>query len=238
MAHTLPPARCATNTTTFEDFTLTANVTLPRKIHIDELRTAINDELTRRGLSSATWTDLIITANASTVRKIHVDELRTQIAKIHSGDNQSGYCPGDTVTISWAVPTLTINSTKIGKSHWEEMRTTINALKTSCICETEQCKYCVDCGYQYFASCGFCKCNDRCSSDGPSCPEHWVYLCGSINTVAGTNYPFKSWNGTTSVTWDGTVPWNWGDSIPGTAIAWRSPHDSWSCKCDPYTWSA
>lgn len=239
-SHTLPPIQCATNTTTFTDATLTADVTKVRKTHIDELRTSISNELTRRGLSSASWTDSTITANSTKIRKTHIDELRTQIENIHSGNGQSGYCPGDTVTISWTDSTITANSTKPRNVHITEMRTTLNSLKSGCICETEQCKYCADCGYMYYISCGHCACQDRCGGDDHPCPEHWVYLCGSVNGVGTQQYPYKSWDGYTSASWDGTVPWAWGDGIPGAAINWGAGWGSpaWSCKCNPYTWYA
>ena len=74
--HTLPPTQCSSNNPSWTDSTITANSTKPRKVHVDELRAEVNDELTRRGLSTASWTDSTITANSTKVRKIHIDESR------------------------------------------------------------------------------------------------------------------------------------------------------------------
>ena len=242
MAHRLPPAQCSTNTVTWTDPTLTADSTKIRKVHIDELRTAINNELTRRGLSSATWTDPTLTANSTAVKKIHISNLRTQIEKIESGNSEVGYCPEDSVNISWTDTSLTPNSTKPRKVHMDEARTTINALKSGCICETEQCQYCADCGYIYHPACGYCGCQDRCGNDGHPCPDTTYYLCGSINLPSATSNPYKAWDGWTSTAWDGTVPWDWCAYAP-PGLNWGTcnnsasyDHSAWSCKCNPYGW--
>ena len=58
------------------DSIITANSTKIRKIHIDELRTQINNRRVDAGLANYSWTDPTITANSTKIRKIHVDELR------------------------------------------------------------------------------------------------------------------------------------------------------------------
>lgn len=228
--HILPPAQCAANTTTFTDSTLTADVTKIRISHINEMRTAISNEFTRRGLNSPSWTDTI-TANTIRPRKTHIDELRAACALCQSGDCSADtlYCPGDTVTLSWA-ETITANVTKVRKPHTDELRTAINNLKTSCICETEQCDFCSDCGHSWLV----------CNNNGVACNNHQgggcIYFyqghqyCGSIN-VGGTK-PYRSANSGTNVAWDGYVDYEMGTTPPGTN--WSA---YWTCKCNPFTWN-
>jgi len=67
---------CPTNVVAFTDYPVTANVTLIRKTHIDELRASVNAEQTRRNSVNTEWTDAPIVAGQTLPRKIHVDELR------------------------------------------------------------------------------------------------------------------------------------------------------------------
>jgi hypothetical protein len=245
MSHTLPPTQCASNTTTWTDTTLTAETIYIRKVHIDELRTNIANELSRRGLSAApAYTDPTITAGSTNVKKTHLTELRTQIEAIHSGRSESGYCPGDTVSIpSWS--TLTAG-TRLKNTDITQMRTTLDSLKASCICETEQCQYCADCGYYYtYCSHNGVACNNSQSAEGCG-HQVAVWACGSIDLAISTEHPYKSWDGGTSTAWDETVPWTQGDADRPEA-AWPSwtlyepphngkSHSDWGCKCNPYTW--
>lgn len=245
--HTLAPTTCASNTVTFTDATLTANSIKPRKVHIDELRTAINNELSRRGLSTVSFTDSTVTANVTQVRKIHIDELRTAINKIHTGDcsGDTYYCPQDALTSStdFTDGTITTNVTEIRNLHISEIRTKISTLMSSCICESEQCQYCADCGYQYSA-CNHadCACDDQGSSQCSQHSSYTVYSCGSVNLASSTTHPYKASSGNnTGTAWDGTVPWTMGTTPPG--ISWSTcefagghNHSAWNCKCSPHTW--
>jgi hypothetical protein len=246
--HTLPPAQCSTNTVTFTDATLTADSIKPRKIHLDELRLAINNEETRRGLSTTTWTDSTIVANSTLVRDNHINELRTAISKVKTGDcsGDTYYCPQDTSgAISWTDSTITINSTNIRNDHVSEVRTKISALKTSCICEAEQCQYCADCGYSYqYCPFGGCGCDDHKYSEcGYSLV--WAYVCASTNLAAGTAHPYRTASGNPLTTnpWNGQVPWAMCNYTP-PGSNWGSceyqgghTHTDWNCKCNPFTWS-
>lgn len=237
-SHTLPPAQCSANTYSFTDPTLSTSVKV-RKTHIEELRTQIAAELSRRGLSAApAYTDptlySVSSPSKTKVRKMHITELRTQIEAIHDGRGTSGYCPGDTVTIAWTDTPST--SVKARKGHIAELRTTLNALKSGCICETEQCEYCADCGHYYYTWACWCYVNSVgcCNSCGPQACSYYCnqgnWNCGSVNT--GGTHPYKSFS--PAVSWDGTVPWAWGDGIPGAAINWTA---HWSCKCNPFATS-
>lgn len=245
--HTLAPIQCASNTPTWTDPTLTANSILPRKVHIDELRNYINNELSRRGLSTNIFTDVSIIANYTVIRKTHIDELRSAINKLKTGDcSDAYYCPQDSSgAISWTDSTITANSTLIRNLHISEMRTKVAALMSTCICEAEQCQYCADCGYYY----------QSCSHAGVACDNHKYaecgytlvnhYVCGSTNLAVGTAHPYRSASGDPIVTlpWNNTVPWNMCSYAP-PGLVWGSctyqggkNHSSdWNCKCNPFTW--
>ena len=62
------------------DPTITANSTKIRKVHIDELRTAIGQVYVACGQVAPTWTDPTITANSTKIRKVHIDELRSAVS--------------------------------------------------------------------------------------------------------------------------------------------------------------
>lgn len=242
MAHRLPPKLCSTNAPTWTDDTLTADVTKVRKVHIDELRTYINAEFTRRGLATYTFTDATITADSTKVRKTHMDELRAAIELIHTGRGESGYCPEDTVTPSWTDATITADSTKVKAAHWTELGSTLESLMAGCVCETEQCQYCADCGYSY-SGCTFtpCVCDNHKYSECGNNP-YTVHLCGSTNLATGTAHPYKAYNRSPTA-WDGYVPWNWCIYTP-PGSNWGSCEHSgghnhssdWTCKCNPFTW--
>jgi len=256
--HTNAPKQCAANTIAFTDPTLTAHGTKHRKVHIDELRTAVNAELTRRGITNVTFTDSTITARSTKIRKIHIDELRAAIDDgIKEGDcaADSYYCPQDsTAAISWTDPTITEHDTKQKGSHISELRSTLQALMASCICEAEQCQYCQDCGFDFTYYTPSVACDD---DQGCGC-NYFVhaYRCASINLSSATTYPYKVYTGTcnypsgcndcsfggTITPGDNTVPWNMCNYTPpgsnwGTC-EYQGAHDhsAWNCKCNPYTW--
>lgn len=245
--HTRAPKQCSGNIPTWTDSTITANSTKPRKIHIDELRTAITNEFTRRGLSIAAFTNPTITDNSNSIRKTHLDELRARYITGQEGDcsAEAYYCPQDTSnTDAWTDTTITANSTKVRKPHVDELRTKISSLMTSCICEAEYCNYCADCGYSVRTCDNWDPC---CHENQPGqCPKDswsWKYYCGSINTASGTTNPYKSWDGGTIVAFDGTLPWAMCNYIP-PGSNWGSceyngghDHSAWDCKCNPYTWT-
>ena len=141
--HKLPPTACGSNLPTWTDTTITAAVTKFRKVHVDEIRTRINTELTRRGLTNYTFTDTIV-AGTTLVRKTHIDQLRTAMtANIKKGDCAADayYCPQDTSgCMDFTDPTIVASVTQRRKTHIDQLRTKIQALMTTCICETEQCE--------------------------------------------------------------------------------------------------
>ena len=235
MAHTLPPSVCSSNIPTWTDPTLTASLTKVRKVHMDELRTKLNAEFTRRLTSTASFTDPTLTVSATQVRKVHIDELRTQLEQCKSVRGQG--CPNDNSgCMDFNDPVITASVTKIRRAHIIDMRDKIHSLMTSCICEVEQCQYCSDCGYYY----------TTCSHASVACDDHKYSecsytivphrVCGSYNLSAGAAHPWKSWStGGSGVAWDGTVPWNICNYTP-PGKNWTGPKASWSCKCNPFTY--
>jgi len=59
------------------DPTLTPRVTVVQKVHMDELRTRLNEAFTALGCTSLpTYTDPTLTPRVTVIQKVHVDELR------------------------------------------------------------------------------------------------------------------------------------------------------------------
>ncbi|MDD5486825.1 MAG: hypothetical protein PHW65_04660 [Dehalococcoidales bacterium] len=241
MAHLLPPKQCSGNTPSWTDPTITDLTTEVRKPHMDELRSMLNAEFTRRGKSTGSYTDPTITALVTEVRKVHIDELRSELAQCKSGRSESGYCPEDNSgCMDFTDPTITALVTEVRGIHFREARDAVEALMTSCICETEQCQYCADCGYHY-TTCSHASvaCDDHKYSECHHSINHY-WNCASINLPAGTAHPYKSAN--PPVAWDGYVPWDWCSYAPPGSI-WGSceyqgghNHTDWNCKCNPYSW--
>jgi hypothetical protein len=165
---------------TFTDPTITALSTKPRKIYIDELRAAINQERYRRNNEVAynyAFTDPVITALTTKIRKPHIDDIRLAIA-----DTNAMTCPSDVAAaVTWTDPVITALVTKIRKPHIDEARVAINSLRAQCICNCEFCNYCSDCGNM--AGCG---CDD---SQGTEC----TYFCSARNTHPTTQNPPTPW---------------------------------------------
>ena len=59
---------------------VTASVPKIRNVHIDELRTAINNDIDKRGGAKETWSEEI-EASVTKVRDDHLNELRTALLK-------------------------------------------------------------------------------------------------------------------------------------------------------------
>lgn len=241
MAHQLPPKQCSSNLPGWTDPTITDLVTQARKPHMDELRSFLNAEFTRRGKSTGSYTDPTITALVTEIRKVHIDELRSELAQCKSGRGESGYCPEDNSgCMDFTDPTITALVTDVRGVHFREARNAVEALMTSCICETEQCQYCADCGYHY-TTCSHASvaCDDHKYSECHHSINHY-WDCASINLPSSAAHPYKSAN--PPVAWDGTVPWDWCVYAP-PGSNWGSceyqgghDHTAWNCKCNPYSW--
>ena len=62
--------------------TLTAGATPIRKVHVDELRTAIAAKMAAFGFPAPTWTDPTITAGATLIRAVHMTEMNFNLYSI------------------------------------------------------------------------------------------------------------------------------------------------------------
>lgn len=244
MSHTPPPLKDPNNVLTgLTDTTITADVTKIKAIHATELRTKINTEFTRRSLATYSgWTDPGL-ATGTRIRKAHIQELRDQLVQCKSGRGVAGSCPcDDSGCMDFTDPTLVADATRVRAIHVSDIRTKLQNLMTGCICETEHCQYCSDCGHEY----------NYCSHNGVACDDHQsgescgyvlvAYNCASINTGGSNpkkqyscsfteNYRCSHTASYTQVSYDGTVPWNLGDYTNPPGNNWVS---TWSCKCNPY----
>ncbi len=123
--------------------TLTAGTTPMRKVHVDELRTAINAKRAAFGFAAASWTDPTITAGSTLIRKVHMDELRDKIDDIHA--TYRAICPTYVPAVpSWTDPTITAGATLIRATHLTQLRSVVDGVigtptATDLCCPT--CKY-------------------------------------------------------------------------------------------------
>lgn len=237
--HKIPPVVCAANITLWNE-TITANFTKVRGQHVRELRDNIDAEFGRRGLDARTWVETIAD-DTTIVSKSHVDELRANASLLHKGDcaADTHYCPEDTSVCVDSMEAIVADVTPIRAVHFNGLRVVVDSLKTSCICEAEQCNFCSDCGYRYSYTTGGgminCNCEDHCGVEGCGhyAPTVYHYLndCGSVNS--GLTLPFKAYPGATPQ--DGYVPWTMGSGPLGHS--WGAYHAYWSCLCNPFTYA-
>lgn len=104
---------------TWTDTTITANSTLIRKIHVDELRQEIDFARKSRNITGYSWTDSTITANSTLIRAVHFTDLRTALSNVVSVSGESNP--------SWS-ESITANSTLIRKTHLDELRTNLTGI--------------------------------------------------------------------------------------------------------------
>jgi hypothetical protein len=143
--------------------TITADVTKQREVHVTELRTALDKEVTDRGLASPTWEDNPLVVNITKIRAVHINNLRS-----YSEDAYEAPCNTDSATNpAWtdkeATPVMgnrvEATTTKVRKIHIDELRSYINVLEAQCLCDCHS--YCCNC----HGHCG-CNCNSHCSCEG------------------------------------------------------------------------
>ena len=167
--HSLQPVQCGANTSSWTDAPVVRLQTSMKAVHVNELRTAINAELTRRGFSTWSWTDDPVQIG-DVIKAEHYEEMRDAVDNLKIGDcaADGDYCPGDTSdAVVWTDDPLVVDETEIKALHTNNLRQYKNSLSSSCICETEQCEYCADCGYRYsYCNHNGVACNDQCGAEG------------------------------------------------------------------------
>ena len=205
--------REAGSQTSFSDPTIVADETEVRKLHIDELRAAVQAERLRRNREVAadfTFEDATIVANQTEIRMAHIADLRSAIASTNSMT-----CTTDVAeTPAWTDDPLVADQTEPRKPHVDELRTGVNSLEAQCICNCEFCNYCADCGNR--APCG---CDDHASTE-------CSFSCGSVNTGFPSQTPTNDW-----CVHDYGLNWtnHGGGSCPLDAQA-----ATYGCMCTPF----
>jgi hypothetical protein len=114
------------------DARVAAFVTSIKGVHVNELRTAIGTERTRRSLGAYSWSWSAVAANTDSILKTHLDELRA--AEVDTRTN--GFCPTDgTAVPTWTESTITQNVTSTKAQHINELRAALNVMENvSCLC--------------------------------------------------------------------------------------------------------
>jgi len=100
-------------TVSFTDEPLVAGSTLIKRIHLIELRTAVNAVRMLAGIGTTTFTDPTITAGTTQVKTVHVSDLRTALsaAMTSLGFSAPGFSSG------------LATSSVVTQSHFQELRT-------------------------------------------------------------------------------------------------------------------
>lgn len=114
-----PLAGCDNFSIQWTNDPLQPDITLVRKVHVDELRAWINNRRQDIGLSPFSWTDPDIIANSTLVRDDHINDLRTAISGVHTTCGQTAP--------TWS-ETLTANVTNIRAIHVEEIRDKVETI--------------------------------------------------------------------------------------------------------------
>lgn len=142
---------------------LVAGSTQVRKIHVDELRTAINWDITVRGGSSIVFTDTI-TAGATKIRATHLNELRAGVTALVA---RLSPCGTNAASATFTAPDPMISNPggpatdKIRAVHIQELRYIISAAEAACYCDCVGHCSCVSHSYCSCAGMAHCCCQDH-----------------------------------------------------------------------------
>jgi hypothetical protein len=104
----------------FTDDPLTAGTSTVKRLHIAELRQAIQTLRTRDGLGTIGWTDAPLVAAVTRVKAVHLTELRTALAQVYAA-------VGRTVP-TYTHPTVTGGVTFISAVDVAELRAAVLAV--------------------------------------------------------------------------------------------------------------
>jgi hypothetical protein len=112
-AESAQSATDAATTVVFTDPSL-SNAIPVRKLHLDELRTAVNAMRAAANLSAATFTDSTITAQSTKIKRLHIVELRTALDEARDAI--------ELADITYTDSSLTAGSTVVKAVHATELR--------------------------------------------------------------------------------------------------------------------
>jgi hypothetical protein len=105
----------------FTDDPLTPGVTPIKAVHVSELRSLIDQQRVRFGLSPFAWTDATLAAGTTPVRAVHVAELRTALTEAYTAAGRTAPAFSD--------PVLTTGVTPVRAVHISEIRTALLAIE-------------------------------------------------------------------------------------------------------------
>lgn len=106
----------------FTDDPLTPAVSSVRSLHIEELRTRIDELRSRFGLAAFAWTDSVLGAGTF-VRAVHFTEMRHAL--------EEAYAAAGRAAPTYTDPTIVPGTTVIRVVHVQELRDAVIALETS-----------------------------------------------------------------------------------------------------------
>jgi hypothetical protein len=129
-----------------------------RRIHVDELRTALEWDITARGGARPTWTDTL-TAGATKIRAVHLNELRNGVSALVA---RLSPCGTNTAVASFTAPNPMVDTVnKIRAVHIQELRYIISTAEAACYCDCVGHCSCVSHSYCSCAGMAHCCCQDH-----------------------------------------------------------------------------
>jgi hypothetical protein len=121
VAHSVGAGFATSFSGTFTDDPLTARVTLVKTVHVTELRLAIDQERTRRGLAAFVWTDPVLTPGVTPVSAIHLIELRAAL--------NAAYQAASRTPPAYTDPSVVPRALTVRAAHIQELRAAVRALQ-------------------------------------------------------------------------------------------------------------
>lgn len=143
--------------TVWTDPTL-SNAIIQKALHATQLRTAIINEVTRRGKTALTWTNAAADANG-VINAVLWQEIRDKINYIRTTYNTNPAQPAFTWTYSTYAATDATLAARV-----TELRAKMNDLEDDCVCNcnycTCACNYCgCNCNHSCTCNCNYCTCD-------------------------------------------------------------------------------
>jgi hypothetical protein len=108
------------NPVAFTDDPLVAGTSQVRAIHVTELRSRIDEQRVRFGLTPYAWTDATLTVGSTPVKAVHLTDLRTAMSQTYAA---AGLAPPS------YTDAITAGSTVVRVVHIAELRSLIQAIE-------------------------------------------------------------------------------------------------------------